>query len=914
MSRVLSSRSVGWLLLVLVVSAAEPGCMDPAKTILVGRPAVFTRERLVTRRFEEQQHLEDMLAIPVPSDAFQGYRDVRTFVGLYGQMNLALQPAQGGTAKSDGVTQQQMNDAIKASETNTQQQVDAKLAAVKSEPQKPSPSWVAELQSESTGVKLPDPGDIHTTQARLSPVEHLRDDMAYRNAVQAALREQELDDVHDLYGMTMYTLKFDVTLAPPRETGAVAKVRVKMDDQPSGLHQHDESCEFFYDNWWKALQRQIQEEATELVLRFYSNAMTDRERQLCYAEIMDVLADNRAGEAPAVDRVRKVLLEREKPENSEERLNLGKMLFRCVINRYASLKEWKLVKIDEPIPIRSSVPGMPEGARLWFVPVNKGITPDQRAHYVDKLCACRKLLRDRWGAKAWVYSIEPKEQAQNISDVAATERLYNFLLSMQAMQPQAGVNAQGNLEYIWRSQERLHAILRKPLVVGFADYADNASVFGWEFGPRFSIGKNGRPEFTHSTVQHSVQVSVVVPAWNPELKLNVKCSWVDPVTGLEVSSWLNTGKNMTVALPPDYPALTRGLMERFGALRSRPFLEVPQGRKAKEAFYYLCADGTAQQLVLHGSRLWRNPQVFIGAQRADYVRILPDMDGLFVGFKQVFLPPEAKSRETMVNLEVVTAEGTATLERAVAIIGTPDAERRFAVLPEGRVATPKTPIVFRVEGRLPKGYSDMKAYIMPSGGGMEVRPEVTLAGDRKTITCAMDPKVFTSNCLMDVDLKVQWRPGGEYESVLRGAPRKIVYLTSEDQKQPTLKPTELTIDADGNVEQLEMEICPQMDLSAFLAMAEVADLLPRGGLYLMLADKAGRWKSKSLLISGGKAGAPLRVERESLQTVATADLLDLLRGGSVKCVAHLCDASGRSILDVKGELIISRAPAPARPK
>ena len=906
MSRVLSSRSVGWLLLVLVVSVVEPGCMDPAKTILVNRPAVFTRERLVTRRFREQQHLEDMLAISVPKDAFQGYRDVRTFVGLYGQMNLALQPAQGGTAKSDGVTQQQMNDAIKASETNTQQQVDAKLAAVKSEPQKPSPSWVAKLQSESTGVKLPDPGDIHTTQARLSPVEHLRDDMAYRNAVQAALREQDLDDVHDLSGKTIYTLKFDVTLAPPRDTGAVAKVRVKMGGQASCL-----TLPLLYDAWCEALQRQIQAEAAQLLLRFYSGTMSEREYQLCSAELAGVAASQSVRAKGAALGALKVLAEGVKPQDAAPRRSFEEAVVQCVIIRYNSLSD--VVHIDYRLLDNPASTEEQEKGQLCYVQVNSNIEFFKKEHYLEKFNSRLKDRVIREGA-GWVYSIEPKEQAQNISDVAATERLYNFLLSMKAMQPQAGVNAQGNLEYVRRSQERLHAILRKPLVVGFADCTGDAPVFGWEFGPRFRIGKNGRPEFKHSTVQHSVQVSVVVPAWWSDLTLAVVRSWVDPTTGMTLTLGKQEEKLMKVALPRDYRALTRGLMDNAGALRPHPFLEVPRSLEKDEALYYLCADGTAQQLVLHGSRLWRNPQVFIGAQRADYVRILPDMGGLFAGFKQVFLPPEAKSRETMVNLEVVTAEGTATLERAVAIIGTPDAERRFAVLPEGCVATPKTPIVFRVEGRLPKGYSDMKAYIMPSGGGTEVRPEVTLAGDRKTIACAMDPKVFTSNCLMDVDLKVQWRPGGEYESVLRGAPRKVVYLTSEDQKQPTLKPTALTIDAAGNVEQLEMEVCPQMDLSAFLAMAEVADRLPHGGLCLMLADNAGRWKSKSLLISGGKAGAPLRVERESLQTVATTDLLALLRVGPVKCVAHLCDASGRSILDVKGELIISRAPAPARPK
>src|SRR5439155_4070530 len=49
----------------------------------------------------------------------------------------------------------------------------------------------------------------------------------------------------------------------------------------------------------------------------------------------------------------------------------------------------------------------------------------------------------------YVYSVEPKESAQNISDVAAVEKLTDFVLSAQAALPQfGGANVGGYLNAV----------------------------------------------------------------------------------------------------------------------------------------------------------------------------------------------------------------------------------------------------------------------------------------------------------------------------------------------------------------------------------------------------------------------------------------------------------------------------------
>jgi len=112
-------------------------------------------------------------------------------------------------------------------------------------------------------------------------------------------------------------------------------------------------------------------------------------------------------------------------------------------------------------------------------------------------------------AKPYVYTVEPKGYAQNISDVAAREKLISLALALSAAIPQAGASVGANTEYTRRSQMLLEAIKRQPLVVGFAD---GTTTFGWVVGPKFEIeGANMR--FSHTRVQHSVHVQTEASCW-----------------------------------------------------------------------------------------------------------------------------------------------------------------------------------------------------------------------------------------------------------------------------------------------------------------------------------------------------------------------------------------------------------------
>ena len=90
----------------------------------------------------------------------------------------------------------------------------------------------------------------------------------------------------------------------------------------------------------------------------------------------------------------------------------------------------------------------------------------------------------------YVYAVEPKEYAQNISDVGAREELKNYILSLAATIPQAsGLSAKAYAEKLDQSQTLLHGITRRPLAVG---YVNGDAEFGWMFGSQVRDPPGGK--------------------------------------------------------------------------------------------------------------------------------------------------------------------------------------------------------------------------------------------------------------------------------------------------------------------------------------------------------------------------------------------------------------------------------------
>ena len=161
---------------------ALPGCAtdfvtannSPGTTfgkIYVDSPEVYSRERLVKDRFQQDAWLREKLR-QVPEHGLQG--------------SMSTSSSRNTTvALAAGVKPQTPATGQPATPTAPQEAMDA-------------------------------------------PVEQFRDAMAYREEVRNEILENQLDDRHDIAGNTLYRLKFDATVLPLHDTSAYAMVEVKI--------------------------------------------------------------------------------------------------------------------------------------------------------------------------------------------------------------------------------------------------------------------------------------------------------------------------------------------------------------------------------------------------------------------------------------------------------------------------------------------------------------------------------------------------------------------------------------------------------------------------------------------------------------------------------------------------------------
>jgi hypothetical protein len=99
----------------------------------------------------------------------------------------------------------------------------------------------------------------------------------------------------------------------------------------------------------------------------------------------------------------------------------------------------------------------------------------------------------------------------------------------------------------------------------------------------------------------------------------------------------------------------------------------PEPYLAKQQTARKLRAGYPGDLVLQGDRLWRSTDVFLDSQRADSIRVMPDMKGIVAHFNCV-LPPA----ETRGTVEIVTSEGNVQLNYPIEV----------EVLDEGDIGSP----------------------------------------------------------------------------------------------------------------------------------------------------------------------------------------------------------------------------------
>lgn len=984
------------LWLALVGCRANPKAYDMRAKIHIDKPEVFSRERLLIERSEELTWLEEQLdKADGVAFGYQGMRDVRQFEALYTQVNAKFDPLGGALTESQSQTALEQAGQLRelnrlssqVSVLEYEQRIKALQAALEAagddppDPQEPAAAQPAGVTKEELKAQLeaqlaevdkriadaklgtvgpetasrfeesdtkklagvPDFQSFKTTDATLHPIDQFRDRLAYRHAIRAAMREQRLDDSHDLYGSTVYSLKFDITMAtadePPEDSWRPWRraymARVAMRIVPPVTNHAT-----LYQRWIETLQRELNIEARALANQLRNNTHSRDERTAALYELKLAQPDTRAklfkmlgdGEDREVTSPKAFIqwdaaLQQPayaRPEPAAD-FDPEKAAHEIVAHRYARWLEDYVTQIeidslgsgvnkrylirvtgDENISDggeelnskRAEYAELYADVAQWYTAFDhlykpgaakadtkrwKGHADEQAKQLANrfreqtdpnhdeklisrlrKICpealakACNAARGDapsisklRWAMKAHIdadpfmkfvadlertqdqrnpphgYVVQPKEQAQNISDVQALARLRNHVLSLQAVLPGYGVAGGAYVESLERSEARLQTILRQPLVVGFANsdshyqqsYPRNSDDhFGWYLGPRFRLNqpnpkkphKDGGVSFSYTHKPYSVTAAVVVPGWWDNFQIVTHAQWVGKRSGADLPKDEPYEHYIRKGVRPDYTTITDALLEFEGRYARRPYVYEPEVRDGDQRPFVLEVGARTQSILLRGPRLWRDADVYLGAQKADVVEILPDMNGLRVTFNAV-LAPAAPDAQTS-DLTIVTPTGTVTLRDAVRLVrpAKPPADQLGQFLSvHRRPLLEGQPILLHADPDvLPSGWSDIKLQVSwTDKAGVKKGPVVfdmpagsIPAGLREggLFDWKADPPTAGStwggaSVRMVVDVRLKRRPSdsGDYRlwpSALVGGPTQLVYLTDSARKfKPELR-------------------------------------------------------------------------------------------------------------------------------
>ena len=400
-------------------------------------------------------------------------------------------------------------------------------------------------------------------------------------------------------------------------------------------------------------------------------------------------------------------------------------------------------------------------------------------------------------AQPYVLTVEPKEYAQNISDVAARQRVLSLEASLSAPIPQAGTSLGLDANYMRESQQMFDSIKRQPLVVGFVS-GDKA--FGWILGPQFAVNRT-QLSWSHTPIQHSVQASVVVPGWWTSLSLVVRNNWLNDKALTQAAAGSD---RFSVDLPGDYAALTRGLVGLHDKSLSPPVI-LPRWDADTNFQHFILKEGEDETILLQGNDLWRNPEVYIGSQQGTNIHILPDMKGITAEFSILRLPRSAKPGPQFADLTVVTSVGSEVLHDAVQILpkNPPATAVPFARLLSSFLVKGSETLQFDIDtNAVPKAFGQLLVTVKDTTQGTEIPSAVTANFPKGgpwafTIPAAgLSPAITSGNSpVILVDLKTAATPSLSETPVsgLQSAPVHVAYFQTIPETQMKLAPPALTV-------------------------------------------------------------------------------------------------------------------------
>jgi hypothetical protein len=252
------------------------------------------------------------------------------------------------------------------------------------------------------------------------------------------------------------------------------------------------------------------------------------------------------------------------------------------------------------------------------------------------------FIESVYGTDAYAYALFPKNEVLGF----LAEQSSSFSAGGEVSDP-AGAAGSARANFSREDSSRRSRVV--PQMVGFNDSTQARSKaidFGWE------IGSGERLEAT----QKSGLALVSVPAWTNELKIKVTTGWLDRGSN-EV---LNPPYDFDIPIPPDYEAFDSFV----GGNRVRRGPKIIDALMNDAAVLQPCETGS---ILIPGFRLWRSTAVTVGSQKADRLTVLPNMRGIIATFYD-YRPEQIDQKERSEKLRVWTSEGVDTAERPVKIV------------------------------------------------------------------------------------------------------------------------------------------------------------------------------------------------------------------------------------------------------
>lgn len=583
------------LVLATIGCATAPSAVSskPGTTfgqIYVDTPEVYSRERLVNDRFQQDAWLREKLR----ENPAQG-----------------LQGAVGSSARTS---------------------TDLSLGVGT----KPQAASAAQAEKAAT------PQDIADT-----PIEQLRDTMAYREEVRNEILENQLDDRHDIAGNTLYRLKFDTTIVPLQDTSAYAMVEVTI----KGSEYWDMGGVYAEVQYPEDGQQESIAIPDYDFARYVSGLDTETlefYEQMYAVWVRDIDPDKRSSEEILYGRLQAYF---DLDEGS------GGLQAKTNCEYYEDEAQQRAA---QRVLEQRGVPGEYLEAGLlvqvfsyedeWGDEIEEILT-------TPRLCVKTGLanfIADLKGhnTAVYTYAVTPKERVQ---------RVYGNSLDAGSVGVSIGAEQEGigaALAHSSAREARANAIMRQPQIVGYSPDAHEKSeaTMGWLIGPRYKISADpeGLVSFRHVPSQHTLTGIVSVPSWWQELTLVTRTYWLDESgvkytqagEKLVAGTDAETGYEVRITLPADVTSIDT----MFDPERREPRIDASTENDGQDQLR-ACEKGS---VIIRGSQLWRSTVVTLGGQQADSIMVLPNMKGIIATFNRV--EPSISGSEP---LNLWTSEGEA---------------------------------------------------------------------------------------------------------------------------------------------------------------------------------------------------------------------------------------------------------------